>query len=128
MVRASASVGMILDRQGRPIEAEEESFMRDKPEHSERAPAAKACAVCSCKFGLIRYYSSERRLLQKYLDRFRARRERDRRWLFQISGGVRIQPFRSAPLRQFCTGGCVLNRCCKLLLVITLPLFVGNAG
>ncbi|MBW5437372.1 hypothetical protein BST63_17155 [Bradyrhizobium canariense] len=58
--------------------------MCDKPEHSERPSAAKSCAVCSGKFGLIRYYSWRAPLCsRKCLDRFRARRERDRRWLFR---------------------------------------------
>jgi len=60
-------------------------MMCDTPEHSERGPAAKACAVCSGKFGLIRYYSWRAPLCsRKCLDRFRARRERDRRWLFRF--------------------------------------------
>lgn len=59
--------------------------MCDKPEHSERRPAAESCAVCSGKFGLIRYYSWRTPLCsRKCLDRFRARRERDRRWLFKF--------------------------------------------
>ncbi len=59
--------------------------MCDKPEHSERPSTVKSCAVCSGKFGLIRYYSWRAPLCsRKCLDRFRARRERDRRWLFRI--------------------------------------------
>jgi hypothetical protein len=58
--------------------------MCDNAEHSERRPSAKGCAVCGGKFGLIRYYSWRTALCsKKCLDRFRARRERDRRWLFR---------------------------------------------
>ncbi|RZN23836.1 hypothetical protein CWO89_28120 [Bradyrhizobium sp. Leo170] len=50
-------------------------------------PAAKCCAVCGGKFGLIRYYSWRTALCsRKCLDRFKARRERDRRWLFGFHG------------------------------------------
>lgn len=59
--------------------------MCDSFEHSECRPAATACAVCSGKFGLIRYYSWRTALCsKKCLDRFRERRERDRRWLFRF--------------------------------------------
>lgn len=58
--------------------------MCDSPEYSERHPEPKGCAVCAGKFGLIRYYSWRTPLCsKKCLDRFRARRERDRRWLFR---------------------------------------------
>lgn len=54
------------------------------PSESERCPSAKCCAVCAGKFGLIRYYSWRTALCSKAcVDRFRARRERDRRWLFR---------------------------------------------
>jgi hypothetical protein len=60
-------------------------MMCDKPERSERGPAVKGCAVCGAKFGLIRYYSWRTPLCsKKCLDRFRARRERDRLWLFRF--------------------------------------------
>ena len=59
--------------------------MCNGPEHSERHSAAKSCAVCGGRFGLIRYYSWRTALCsKKCLDRFRARRERDRRWLFRL--------------------------------------------
>jgi hypothetical protein len=59
--------------------------MCDSPGHSARRLAAKGCAVCSGKFGLIRYYSWRTPLCsKKCLDRFRVRRERDRRWLFRF--------------------------------------------
>jgi len=51
---------------------------------SERCASNNGCAVCSSKFGLIRYYSWRTALCsKKCVDRFRTRRERDRRWLFQ---------------------------------------------
>jgi hypothetical protein len=66
-------------------ESQEESMMCDTPENSEHGSAVKGCAVCSGKFGLIRYYSWRTPLCsRKCLDRFRARRERDRRWLFRF--------------------------------------------
>jgi hypothetical protein len=41
--------------------------------------------VCGGKFGLIRYYSWRTALCsKKCVDRFRTRRERDRRWLFRV--------------------------------------------
>jgi hypothetical protein len=40
------------------------------------------CAVCDSKFGLVRYYSWRTPLCsKKCVDRFKARRERDRNWL-----------------------------------------------
>ncbi|TWB55556.1 hypothetical protein FBZ94_10772 [Bradyrhizobium sacchari] len=58
--------------------------MCDRSEYSERRPESKSCAVCAGKFGLIRYYSWQAPLCsRKCLDRFRARRERDRLWLFR---------------------------------------------
>ena len=58
--------------------------MCDKSDHSEHRRSDKGCAVCGGKFGLIRYYSWRTALCsRRCLDRFRARRERDRRWLFR---------------------------------------------
>lgn len=55
--------------------------MRDNSEHPERP---RCCGVCGGRFGLIRYYSWRTALCsKKCLDRFRTRRERDRRWLFR---------------------------------------------
>jgi hypothetical protein len=43
---------------------------------------AKRCAVCEGRFGLVRYYSWRTALCsKKCVDRFRARREGDNRWL-----------------------------------------------
>lgn len=51
---------------------------------SKQCPSANGCAVCGGKFGLIRYYSWRTALCStKCVDRFRTRRERDRRWLFR---------------------------------------------
>ena len=47
--------------------------------------AAKRCAICAGKFGLIRYYSWRTALCsKKCADRFRARRESDRSWLRRL--------------------------------------------
>jgi hypothetical protein len=44
--------------------------------------AAKRCAVCDGKFGLIRHYCCRTALCsRKCADRFKARREADRNWL-----------------------------------------------
>ncbi|MGY3035790.1 hypothetical protein ACVIIV_004960 [Bradyrhizobium sp. USDA 4354] len=52
---------------------------------SERCSSINGCAVCGGKFGLIRHYSWRTALCsRKCVDRFRTRRERDRRWLFQV--------------------------------------------
>jgi hypothetical protein len=51
---------------------------------SRPCSSANGCAVCGGKFGLIRYYSWRTALCsKKCVDRFRTRRERDRRWLFR---------------------------------------------
>ncbi len=43
---------------------------------------AARCAVCDGKFGLVRYYSWRTPLCsKKCVDRFRARRASDRKWL-----------------------------------------------
>lgn len=47
--------------------------------------AAKRCAVCDGKFGLIRYYSWRTALCsRRCVDHFKARREGDRRWLLRF--------------------------------------------
>ncbi|WP_024508030.1 hypothetical protein [Bradyrhizobium sp. ARR65] len=46
---------------------------------------SERCAICGGKFGLIRHYSWRTALCSsRCLDQFRARRERDRRWLFRF--------------------------------------------
>jgi hypothetical protein len=47
--------------------------------------AAKRCAICEGKFGLVRYYSWRTALCsKKCADRFKTRREDDRRFLPRI--------------------------------------------
>ena len=47
-----------------------------------RDGAAKRCAICDGKFGLIRYYSWRTALCsKKCAHRLKARREANRRWL-----------------------------------------------
>ena len=54
-----------------------------QPESRQRS-SVSGCAMCGGKFGLIRYYSWRTALCStKCVDRFRTRRERDRRWLFR---------------------------------------------
>jgi hypothetical protein len=58
--------------------------MRNSPQHL-CSGAAKRCAICDGKFGLIRYYSWRTALCsKKCADRFKARREGDRRWLLRL--------------------------------------------
>ena len=55
--------------------------MCDSPQY-HRDGAAKRCAICDGKFGLIRYYCWRNALCSKRCaDRFKARQEADRRWL-----------------------------------------------
>lgn len=50
-----------------------------------RQDAAKRCAICDGKFGLIRHYSWRTALCsKKCVDRFRSREESDRRWLLRL--------------------------------------------
>jgi hypothetical protein len=47
--------------------------------------ATTRCAICDGKFGLIRYYSCQTALCsKKCADRFKTRRENDRRWLRRL--------------------------------------------
>jgi hypothetical protein len=58
--------------------------MLNGPQHI-RNDAAKRCAICDRKFGLIRYYSCRTALCsKKCADRFKARHEGDRRWLLRL--------------------------------------------
>ena len=53
-----------------------------------RNGAAKRCALCDRKFGLVRYYSRRTALCsKKCIDRFKTRQEGDLRWLLQLRGG-----------------------------------------
>lgn len=50
--------------------------------HNLRHDAAKRCAVCDGKFGLVRHYSWRTALCSsKCADRFKTRQEADHRWL-----------------------------------------------
>jgi hypothetical protein len=58
--------------------------MRDSPQHFCNG-AATRCAICDGKFGLVRYYSWRTALCsKKCAERFKARREGDRRWLRRL--------------------------------------------
>jgi hypothetical protein len=49
---------------------------------SLRSGRGSRCAVCDGKFGLVRHYSWRTALCsKKCVDRFRARRENDRKWV-----------------------------------------------
>jgi hypothetical protein len=53
--------------------------------HYLRHDAAKRCAICGGKFGLIRHYSWRTALCsKKCVDRFKSREEADRRWLLRF--------------------------------------------
>jgi ribosomal protein L37E len=61
--------------------------MLNRPRHPQHT-AAKRCAICGGKFGLVRHYSWRSQLCsKKCADRFKIRRESDRDWL---------HPFRAA--------------------------------
>jgi hypothetical protein len=56
-----------------------------KDTQSRRGEAINRCAVCDGSFGLIRYYSCRTALCsKKCVDRFKSRKENDRRWLLPI--------------------------------------------
>jgi hypothetical protein len=58
--------------------------MRNSSQRSSN-DAAKHCAICDGKFGLVRYYSWRTALCsKKCADRLKARREDDRRWLRRL--------------------------------------------
>jgi hypothetical protein len=58
--------------------------MRNSPQYLWNG-AAKRCAICDRRFGLIRYYSCKTALCsRKCADRFKFRREDDRRWLRRL--------------------------------------------
>ena len=59
-----------------------------------RHGAVARCAVCNGKFGLVRYYWWQTPLCTKAcVDRFRNRREGDRRWLCLLQTGVDRSPY-----------------------------------
>jgi hypothetical protein len=58
--------------------------MRNTPQ-CIRHDAAKRCAICDGKFGLVRYYSWRTAFCsKKCADRSKARQEGDRRWLCRL--------------------------------------------
>lgn len=58
--------------------------MRNSPRYL-RHDAAKRCAICDGKFGLIRYHAWRTVLCSKRCaDHFKARQEDDRRWLRRL--------------------------------------------
>jgi hypothetical protein len=71
-----------------------------------RKDAAKRCAICDGKFGLIRHYSWRTALCsRKCVDRFRSREEADRRWLLRFGAArqtvaVGMTRFRSEEAAQ----------------------------
>ena len=61
--------------------------MLNRPQHPQHT-AAKRCASCGGKFGLVRHYSWRSQLCsRKCVDRFKIERESARKWL---------HPFRAA--------------------------------
>jgi hypothetical protein len=74
----------MCDRQALSPPSPKEATMRNDPQHC-RNGAAKRCASCDGKFGLIRYYCWRTPLCSKAcVGRFRARQESDRRWLIRF--------------------------------------------
>src|SRR6478736_2243935 len=64
-----------------PTRDPQEAKMGNSPQHLQQF-AAKRCAVCDGKFGLIRHYSWRAALCsRKCADRLKVRRDADRRWL-----------------------------------------------
>jgi hypothetical protein len=62
----------------------QEAKMGNSPQYL-RDGAAKRCAICDGKFGLIRHYCCRTALCsKKCADRFKARQEGDRRWLRRL--------------------------------------------
>jgi hypothetical protein len=56
--------------------------MRNIPQHHPSNSAAKRCAICDGKFGLIRHYVWRTALCSsKCAGRFRTRQDGDLRWL-----------------------------------------------
>jgi hypothetical protein len=72
------------EQQPLPTQDPQEAKMRDRFQYRCNS-AAKRCAICEGRFGLIRYYSWQTALCsRKCADRFKARREDDRRFLPRI--------------------------------------------
>jgi hypothetical protein len=72
------------EQQPLPTHGPQETKMRNRSQYLWNG-AAKRCAICDGKFGLIRYYSWRTALCsKKCADRFKARRDDDRRWLRRL--------------------------------------------
>jgi hypothetical protein len=70
--------------QALPTRSPQEAKMLNGPQNL-RINAAKRCAICDGKFGLIRHYSWRTALCsKKCADRFKARQKGDRRWLLRL--------------------------------------------
>jgi hypothetical protein len=64
--------------------------MCDISERSECRQTTNSCAVCSGRFGLVRFYAWRTAVCsKKCLVQLRARRERDRLWLFRLPAASR---------------------------------------
>jgi hypothetical protein len=76
--------------QALPAQGPREAKMCNSPQYFQHG-AAKRCAICDGKFGLIRYYSWRTALCsKKCADRFKARQEGDRRWLRRPQPGFNV--------------------------------------
>ena len=63
-----------------PTRGQRETKMHNSPEYLRKS-AAKRCAICNGRFGLIRHYSWRTALCsKKCVDRFKARQKDDLRW------------------------------------------------
>ena len=63
------------------------------PNPSESTRSSKRCAVCDGKFGLIRHYSWRTPLCsKKCVDRFKARRQSDSKWLPRLRAALEPLP------------------------------------
>src|ERR1700730_4243409 len=70
--------------QALPTPGLQEAKMFNHAQH-HRNGAAKRCAICDRKFGLVRYYCWRTALCsRKCADRFKARQDGDRRWLRRL--------------------------------------------
>jgi hypothetical protein len=70
--------------EARPTQDRQEPEMHNGPQYHCNG-AAKRCAICDGRFGLIRYYSWRTALCsKKCADRFKDRQDGDRRWLRRL--------------------------------------------
>jgi hypothetical protein len=67
--------------------------------------AAKRCAICDGKFGLVRHYAWRTALCSRgCLDRLRSREESDRRWLLRLQTAQQTIAIAAMGLRSGETG------------------------